>query len=143
MNHIMLMRNDTPTPVLYKPSSLSRATVPNQPNIMNMRIPAPRIIIQGPMLPSWRNCTKPSSSVNRPIEPMIGHAKCDGRLGRNHLLGQDGDKINALLAAAGHNLRLILRALAFVFAKIIAAFLRGLAKVNTSPTSPSRQTALA
>lgn len=46
------------------------------------------------------------------IEPMIGHAKGDGRLGRNFLLGQDGDKINALLAAAGHNLRLILRKLA-------------------------------
>ena len=48
------------------------------------------------------------------IEPMIGHAKCDGRLGRNWLLGPDGDKINALLAAAGHNLRLILRRLALL-----------------------------
>jgi IS5 family transposase len=73
------------------------------------------------------------------IEPMIGHAKTDGRLGRNHLLGQDGDKINALLAAAGHNLRLILRKLAFLFAKIIAAFLAGHAKVNTWPTTHSRQ----
>ena len=42
------------------------------------------------------------------IEPMIGHAKNDGRLGRNWLLGTAGDKINALLAAAGLNLRLIL-----------------------------------
>ena len=45
------------------------------------------------------------------IEPMIGHAKNDGRLGRNQLLGSDGDKINALLAAAGLNLRLILNRL--------------------------------
>ena len=45
------------------------------------------------------------------IEPMIGHAKTDGRLGRNYLLGQIGDGINALLAAAGHNMRLILNAL--------------------------------
>ena len=45
------------------------------------------------------------------IEPMIGHAKNDGRLGRNYLLGQIGDGINALLAAAGHNMRLILNAL--------------------------------
>ena len=37
------------------------------------------------------------------IEPMIGHAKTDGRLGRNYLLGHDGDSVNALLAAAGHN----------------------------------------
>ncbi|KLK89901.1 hypothetical protein AA309_28775 [Microvirga vignae] len=42
------------------------------------------------------------------IEPMIGHMKADGRLGRNHLLGSAGDAMNALLVAAGHNLRLIL-----------------------------------
>ena len=61
------------------------------------------------------------------IEPMIGHAKCDGRLGRNWLLGPDGDKINALLAAAGHNLRLILRRLALLFARIPGALARILA----------------
>jgi transposase, IS5 family len=37
---------------------------------------------------------------------MIGHMKQDGRLGRNHLLGAAGDAMNALLVAAGHNLRL-------------------------------------
>jgi hypothetical protein len=36
------------------------------------------------------------------VEPMIGHAKNDGRLGRNYLLGVAGDKINAILAAVGH-----------------------------------------
>ena len=61
------------------------------------------------------------------IEPMIGHAKCDGRLGRNWLLGPDGDKINALLAAAGHNLRLILRRLALLFARILGVVARILA----------------
>ena len=54
------------------------------------------------------------------IEPMIGHAKSDGRLGRNWLLGHDGDKINAILAAAGHNLRLVLKKLALLFARIFA-----------------------
>lgn len=67
------------------------------------------------------------------IEPMIGHAKGDGRLGRNFLLGQDGDKINALLAAAGHNLRLILRRLALLFARILKALLGAVAKPNTFP----------
>jgi IS5 family transposase len=43
------------------------------------------------------------------IEPTIGHLKSDGRLGRNFLAGQLGDKLNALLCACGHNLRLILR----------------------------------
>jgi IS5 family transposase len=55
------------------------------------------------------------------IEPMIGHAKNDGRLGRNYLLGEDGDKINALLAAAGHNLRLVLNRLRLLLRRILAA----------------------
>ncbi|NQS71289.1 MAG: hypothetical protein HQQ73_03895 [Desulfobulbaceae bacterium] len=45
------------------------------------------------------------------IEPVIGHMKADGKLGRNHLLGTLGDKIHALLCGAGHNIRLILRKL--------------------------------
>ncbi len=57
-------------------------------------------------------------------EPMIGHAKCDGRLGRNWLLGVDGDKVNALLAAAGHNLRLILRRLTLPLAGIFGIVVR-------------------
>ncbi len=61
------------------------------------------------------------------IEPMIGHAKCDGRLGRNWLLGPEGDKINALLAAAGHNLRLILKRIMLLFARILGAVARFLA----------------
>ena len=47
------------------------------------------------------------------IEATIGHMKTDGRLDRNYLKGQTGDAVNALLAAAGHNMRLILNALAF------------------------------
>ncbi len=62
------------------------------------------------------------------IEPMIGHAKNDGRLGRNTLLGADGDKINALLAAAGHNLRLLLTRLTRILARFIGAFVRLMAK---------------
>jgi transposase, IS5 family len=42
------------------------------------------------------------------IEPVIGHLKSDGLLERNHLAGEQGDAINAILAAAGHNLRLVL-----------------------------------
>jgi transposase, IS5 family len=42
------------------------------------------------------------------IEPVIGHMKVDGRLGRNFLAGVRGDAINALLSGAGYNLRLIL-----------------------------------
>lgn len=43
------------------------------------------------------------------IEPIIGHMKEDGWLGRNHLKGELGDKLNALLCGVGQNLRAILR----------------------------------
>ena len=43
------------------------------------------------------------------IEPTIGHLKSDNRLDRNYLTGRAGDKINALLSAAGYNLRKLLR----------------------------------
>jgi len=49
------------------------------------------------------------------IEPTIGHVKSDNRMGRNYLKGADGDQINAILAAAGYNMR-----------KLIAAFLYAL-----------------
>ena len=42
------------------------------------------------------------------IEPLIGHMKNDGRLGRNYLLGKDGDRMNVILSACGQNLRLLL-----------------------------------
>jgi IS5 family transposase len=45
------------------------------------------------------------------IEPVIGHMKTDGKLGRNYLMSELGDKINALLCGAGHNIRIILKKL--------------------------------
>jgi len=42
------------------------------------------------------------------IEPVIGHMKNDGHLGRNHLKGRAGDAANAVLSAIGYNFRLIL-----------------------------------
>jgi IS5 family transposase len=47
------------------------------------------------------------------IEPTIGHLKSDNRLDRNYLTGPEGDKINALLSAAGYNLRKLLRWVVF------------------------------
>lgn len=41
------------------------------------------------------------------IEPVIGHMKTDGHLGRNFLAGATGDANNVILTAAGHNLRLL------------------------------------
>jgi IS5 family transposase len=53
------------------------------------------------------------------VEPVIGHMKNDGRLGRNFLKGAAGDAINALLCGAGHNLRKILRQLAQNLAQVV------------------------
>lgn len=49
------------------------------------------------------------------VEPLIGHLKNDGRLGRNYLYGQLGDKVNCLMAASGYNFKLILRWLRKIF----------------------------
>ncbi len=57
------------------------------------------------------------------IEPVIGHMKADGLLERNHLAGPDGDAINALLCAAGHNLRLLARWLRLLWLSILGAML--------------------
>jgi hypothetical protein len=47
------------------------------------------------------------------IEPTIGHLKSGNRMDRNYLTGQEGDRINALLSAAGYNLRKLLRWVVF------------------------------
>ena len=43
------------------------------------------------------------------IEPIIGHLKAEHRMDRNYLKGKAGDRINAVLAAAGFNFHLLLR----------------------------------
>lgn len=43
------------------------------------------------------------------IEPVIGHMKAEHGLGQNHLLGRDGDRINAMLTGCAFNLRKLLR----------------------------------
>jgi IS5 family transposase len=42
------------------------------------------------------------------IEPVIGHMKSEGHLGRCYLKGRNGDAANAVLSAVGHNLRRVL-----------------------------------
>jgi len=42
------------------------------------------------------------------IEPVIGHIKADGRLERHAYAGTDGDTYAVMMAAIGHNLRLLL-----------------------------------
>lgn len=57
------------------------------------------------------------------IEPIIGHTKSDGLLERNHLTGATGDAINAILVAAGHNLRLLVAWLTALLRTLFRALL--------------------
>jgi len=78
----------------------------------------------------WRSGDKaPTSTIRRElrrrsaIEPVIGHMKNDGLLGRNFLKGRDGDRINAILCGAGHNFRLLLRWLRRLLRLILAVLI--------------------
>lgn len=57
------------------------------------------------------------------IEPVIGHMKTDGHLGRNFLKGYAGDQANAVLTAVGYNFRLILSWLRLLLRLILETIL--------------------
>jgi len=55
------------------------------------------------------------------VEPVIGHVKAEHRMDRNFLKGRAGDRINAVLAAAGYNFSLLLRWLAALLRALFLA----------------------
>ena len=57
------------------------------------------------------------------VEPGIGHLKHDHRMDRNRLKGKQGDRINAILSAAGMNISKLL--------KWVAAYLRHFYRIKT------------
>lgn len=59
------------------------------------------------------------------VEPVIGHLKAEHRMGRNHLKGREGDRINPVLAAAAFNFHLLLR----WFKQILRALMQVLAGI--------------
>jgi len=63
------------------------------------------------------------------IEPVIGHVKAEHRMDRNYLKGRQGDRINAVLAAAGFNFSLLLRWLA----ELLRAFIQALTDARPTP----------
>jgi IS5 family transposase len=56
------------------------------------------------------------------VEPVIGHLKSEHRMGRNYLWHRQGDAINAVLAAAGYNFRLLLRWLKLLLFRFLIVF---------------------
>jgi len=61
------------------------------------------------------------------IEPVIGHMKAEGHLGRCYLKGNAGDAANAILTAVGYNFRRILAWLRILLCLILTALLYPLA----------------
>jgi IS5 family transposase len=55
------------------------------------------------------------------IEPVIGHIKAEHRMSRNYLAGEQGDAVNAILAAAGYNFSLLLNWFRQLLSLLIAA----------------------
>lgn len=70
------------------------------------------------------------------IEPGIGHLKHEHRMDRNRLKGPEGDRINAILSAAGMNFRKLLRCTAN-FLRRLLQYLESLAAA-TSPCAMSK-----
>jgi len=66
------------------------------------------------------------------VEPVIGHVKAEHRMDQNYLKGRDGDRINAVLAAAGYNFSLLLRWLA----ALLRAMIQLLAGARPVPQIP-------
>ena len=57
------------------------------------------------------------------IEPVIGHMKAEGHLGRCYLKGRAGDAANVILTAVGYNFRRILAWLRELLRQILVAIL--------------------
>jgi transposase, IS5 family len=64
------------------------------------------------------------------VEPVIGHAKGEHRMGRNYLAGPTGDAINTVLAAAGYNFRRLLAWLALLLSVLLFVMARAPASKN-------------
>ncbi len=58
------------------------------------------------------------------VEPVIGHVKAGHRMERNYLKGRDGDRANAVLAAAGYNFSLLVRWFEALLRALIKALLK-------------------
>ncbi len=63
------------------------------------------------------------------IEPVIGHMKAEGHLGRCFLKGTAGDAANAILTAVGHNFRLVLAWLRTLLRLIVVALWHAIAAI--------------
>ena len=88
---------------------------------------------------SQKNATRAERKRRRrrsAIEPKIGHLKSDHRMGRCFLARLTGDAINAVLAAAGCNLRKLLGLLRRGAGRFVLALIRWLENVTAAYLFP-------
>jgi IS5 family transposase len=71
------------------------------------------------------------------VEPLIGHLKNEGHLGRNYLKGIEGDKINVLRSKAGYNFRLLLKWLRRFFGLIASGLTNSFQRLLAPPHAES------
>jgi IS5 family transposase len=71
------------------------------------------------------------------IEPVIGHIKNDGRLGRNWLKGAEGDRMNAVLSGCGYNMRTLVARLLFLLFFVRSAVCQTLQIGDRMDTPPN------
>lgn len=100
----------------------------------------------------YRSLTRPQRrwlKRRQAIEPAIGHLKADHRMDRCWLQGQTGDALQAVLCAAGYNLRWLMRAMVRLGLKALflrlqfMAFLSTILTGNSAGTFPSASLAVA
>ncbi len=72
------------------------------------------------------------------VEPVIGHVKAEHRMDRNYLRGREGDRANAVLAAAGYNFGLLLRWFEALWRALIQMLLRTAAAPQSALKSRPR-----
>src|SRR3954447_26089091 len=70
---------------------------------------------------------------------IASHAKAEHRMGRNYLKGRDGDRINAVLAAAGYNFGLLLRWLARLLRALFQALFRARRPAGNPPKTAAQR----
>jgi hypothetical protein len=73
MNQLMLQRKEMSSWAPYLPVSLSCATSPNQPNIIQTRMAKPTSSTQGPAGTSFIRNAAPKPMNRRATDPTMGH----------------------------------------------------------------------
>ena len=82
--------------------------------------------------PSNRHPYAGAIDVIAQLSRSLGNVKAEHRMGRNYPKGRDGDRINAVLAAAGYNFSLLLRWLERLLRALMRMLVAALARAQNA-----------